>query len=100
MTKEVEFPAGESTDNPAESKDDILEEMRSERVRTELQISQLMEEAGKGLFQSQVKLKQAPWKVVWLKQDLMIERQETVIDLLAKINKNLEKLLESETYKK
>jgi len=100
MKKKVESSAGEGTDDQAESKDDILEEMRSERVRTELQISQLMEEAGKGLFQSQVKLKQAPWKVVWLKQDLMIERQENIIELLTKINGTLEKLLECNNSKK
>lgn len=73
--------------------DDILERMRNERVRTEEEIFILMKEAGKGLFQSQVELKQAPWKVVWLKQDLMLERQEKIIELLSNINKNLEKML-------
>ncbi len=100
MTKEVKSPTKEGSDGPAGSENDILEEMRSERVQIEQQIICLMEEAGKGLFQSQVKLKQAPWKVVWLKQDLMIERQENIIELLAKINGNLEKLLESNTDKK
>ena len=73
--------------------DDILERMRNERVRTEEDILVLLKEAGKGLFQSQVELKQAPWKVVWLKQDLMIERQEKIIELLSSINRNMERLL-------
>jgi hypothetical protein len=72
---------------------DILERMRNERVRTEEEIFILMKEAGKGLFQSQVELKQAPWKVVWLKQDLMIERQEKIIELLSNINRNMERFL-------
>ena len=81
----------EDTGAPEE---DLLDKMRDERLRVEKDIMDLMKEAGKGLFQSQVELKQAPWKVVWLKQDLMIERQEKIIELLHSINRNLEKLLE------
>ena len=77
-----------------DSEEDLLEVMRAERIQVESVINDLMKEAGKGLFQSQVELKQAPWKVMWLKQDLMIERQEKIIDLLNSINKNLENLLE------
>jgi len=91
-------PMRKKTDKKAEPTgvdpdDDILERMRNERVRTEEEIFILMKEAGKGLFQSQVELKQAPWKVVWLKQDLMIERQEKIIELLSSINRNMERLL-------
>jgi len=76
------------------TEEDLLDRMRAERLQAEKVILDLMKEAGKGLFQSQVELKQAPWKVVWLKQDLMIERQEKMIELLHSINRNLEKLLE------
>ena len=86
-----ELPLSEDANAPDE---DLLDRMRAERLQAERDIVDLMKEAGKGLFQSQVELKQAPWKVVWLKQDLMIERQEKIIELLHSINSNLEKILE------
>lgn len=75
--------------------DDILIRMKEERIEAERHIAEIMKEAGRGLYQSQVRLKQAPWKVMWLKQDLMIERQEMVLDILTKINGNLEKIREA-----
>ena len=97
MRKKADKKADTIGAEPADDRnlpdDDILERMRNERVRTEEEIFTLLKEAGKGLFQSQVELKQAPWKVAWLKQDLMIERQEKIIELLSDINRNLERLL-------
>ncbi len=92
---EKAMPPKDENDEADGTDNDILSRMREERILAERHISELMEEAGKGLFQSQVALKQAPWKVVWLKQDMMLERQERMIGILTKINGNLEKLLET-----
>ena len=45
----------------------------------------LMEDAKAGLHESQVEVVHAPWRATWERMDLMLERQERIIELLERM---------------
>jgi len=71
--------------------DILFKELQNQRNDMESDVQDLINESGRGLFQSQVELKLAPWRATWMKLDLMLERQEKMVQLLSEINENLKK---------
>ncbi|UCH88247.1 MAG: hypothetical protein JSV49_08250 [Thermoplasmata archaeon] len=65
--------------------------LASERQKKMEELDKLLEEAGKGLMKSQVELKHVPWRVTWERQDMLMERQERIIELLESMLAELKK---------
>lgn len=65
--------------------------MAEEREKLREVENQYLEESGKGLHRSQVEIRYAPWQLTWVRQDMMMERQERIIELLEEILKAMKK---------
>ena len=72
----------------SEKSSEKLAESRKKRMK---ELIELLDSAGEGLLKSQVELKHAPWYVTWERQDMIMERQERMIELLEDILKELKK---------
>jgi len=68
-----------------------LKEFEEERQKRLEDLKLMADKAGEGLLRSQVDLKYTPWRVTWERQDMMMARQERIIELLEDILKELKK---------
>jgi hypothetical protein len=67
------------------------EKLSKDRIKRMEELHVIIDHSGKGLLQSQVELKYAPWQVTWERQDMLMERQERIIELLEQILDALKK---------
>ena len=75
----------------SQSKDKSFKKLEEERQKRIEDLRKMVDDAGEGLLQSQVDLKYAPWHITWEHQDMIMERQERMIELLEQMLKELKK---------
>lgn len=75
----------------SKNKDKSFKKLEEERQKRIDGLRKMVDDAGEGLLQSQVDLKYAPWHVTWENQDMIMERQERMIELLEELLKELKK---------
>jgi hypothetical protein len=73
------------------SKGKSIKKMEEERQARIEDLRKMVDDAGDGLLRSQVDLKYAPWHITWERQDMIMERQERMIELLEEMLKELKK---------
>ena len=66
------------------SGNDTARMAQDRKARLEEQ-ERLIKESGRGLLDTQVEVKYAPWRATWERLDLLLERQEHIIALLEKL---------------
>jgi len=69
------------------SKKKTLKALKEEREDLREYESRFLNMSGKDLLKDQVEVKFAPWHLTWVRQDMMMERQERIIELLEELIK-------------
>lgn len=75
----------------SDSKRKTTKNLAAARKAKSDELDKMIDISAKDLNRSQVELRLTPWRVTWARQDMVMERQERIIELLEELLKATKK---------